>query len=211
MERIEFPEEERSFGYIHDENLENTPEEIEELDEIYRSIDRASLPAKWDSRTLGRYSCINKSFQGEVGAIIRLQVQFSPKKFSPKKFGLRHFSPDSSVRVISVRPIQSQINSVPKNSVPNYSVQDSSVLSKFSPQIIQSQKIQSQNIQSKYDQLLGSAIIMISYKYDQQIQSAIKICNYNQQLPHTFSLTRTYVRNAFKGFSKVAYSLISLG
>ena len=71
MERIDFlEEEERSFGYIHDENLENTPEEIEELDEIYRSIDRASLPAKWDSRTLGKYSCINKSFQGEVGAII---------------------------------------------------------------------------------------------------------------------------------------------
>ena len=67
LERIDFPEEERSFGYIHDENLENTPEEIDELDEIYSSIDRASLPAKWDSRTLGKYSCINKSFQGEVG------------------------------------------------------------------------------------------------------------------------------------------------
>ena len=37
LERMEFPEEERSFGYIHDENLENTPEEIAELDEIYNA------------------------------------------------------------------------------------------------------------------------------------------------------------------------------
>ena len=60
----------KGLGYIYDPNRKNTPEELAELDEIYSSIDRASLPAKWDSRTLGKYSCINKSFQGEVGAII---------------------------------------------------------------------------------------------------------------------------------------------
>ena len=63
MERVDsafFVPEKPGLGYIHDPTLKNTPEEIAELDEIYNSIDRASLPASWDSRTLGKYSCPNK-------------------------------------------------------------------------------------------------------------------------------------------------------
>ena len=42
------------LGLIHDEG-ENTPEEIEELDKIYASIDRETLPESYDSRALGKY------------------------------------------------------------------------------------------------------------------------------------------------------------
>ena len=48
------------LGLIHDEG-ENTPEEIEELDKIYASIDRETLPESYDSRALGKY-CNNKLY-----------------------------------------------------------------------------------------------------------------------------------------------------
>ena len=40
------------LGLIHDEG-ENTPEEIEELNKIYASIDRETLPETYDSRAKG--------------------------------------------------------------------------------------------------------------------------------------------------------------
>ena len=40
------------FGLIHDEG-KNTPEEIEELNKIYASIDRETLPETYDSRAKG--------------------------------------------------------------------------------------------------------------------------------------------------------------
>ena len=52
----------KGLGYIYDPNRKNTPEELAELDEIYSSIDRESLPASWDSRSLGKYNYTNKSF-----------------------------------------------------------------------------------------------------------------------------------------------------
>ena len=101
----------------------------------------------------------------------------------------------------------------------------------FQSQKLQSQKIQSNQIQSYKLQsnLFSPKIfspnnfsprIMIS-NYDQQLQSTIMISNLDQQIilgyfrdflkafklpfeTQTFSLTRTYVRNVFKGFSKVA-------
>ena len=42
------------LGLIHDEG-ENTPEEIEELNKIYASIDRETLPETYDSRAKGNY------------------------------------------------------------------------------------------------------------------------------------------------------------
>ena len=41
------------LGMIHDEG-ENTPKEIEELDEIYSAIDRETLPESYDSRAKGK-------------------------------------------------------------------------------------------------------------------------------------------------------------
>ena len=49
------------LGLIHDEG-ENTPEEIEELDKIYASIDRETLPESYDSRALGKYCNIRKHY-----------------------------------------------------------------------------------------------------------------------------------------------------
>ena len=78
----------------------------------------------------------------------------------PKNSVLKNSVRDISVPTVQSESIQSKTIQSWYNSVPKNSVHDSSVLNRprqFSPQIIQSQKIQ-----SKYDQLLGSAIIMIS-------------------------------------------------
>ena len=56
---------------------------------------------------------------------------------------------------------------------------------------------------SNYDQYLLELLIVIpDHNYDQQLQIAPQ--SQVIQSPHTVSLRRTYVRNVFKGFSKVA-------
>jgi len=56
----------KGLGYIYDPNRKNTPEELAELDEIYSSIDRESLPASWDSRSLGLVTVAKN--QGQCGS-----------------------------------------------------------------------------------------------------------------------------------------------
>jgi len=55
------------LGLIHDEG-ENTPEEIEELDKIYASIDRETLPESYDSRALGLVTAVKS--QGSCGSCV---------------------------------------------------------------------------------------------------------------------------------------------
>jgi len=55
------------LGLIHDEG-ENTPEEIEELDKIYASIDRETLPESYDSRALGLVTAVKS--QGNCGSCV---------------------------------------------------------------------------------------------------------------------------------------------
>ena len=57
------------LGLIHDEG-ENTPEEIEELNKIYASIDRETLPETYDSRAKGMQLY-------RQGAIVLCAIYFS--------------------------------------------------------------------------------------------------------------------------------------
>ena len=45
--------EKRFYGLIEDHIKQNTPEELERLDEIYSAIDKQYLPASYDSRAYG--------------------------------------------------------------------------------------------------------------------------------------------------------------
>lgn len=56
----------RGFGLIEEPNARNTPEELARLDEIYSSIDRAYLPASYDSRSYGLVSEVKS--QGSCGS-----------------------------------------------------------------------------------------------------------------------------------------------
>ena len=44
---------ERFYGLIEEPNGQNTPEELERLEEIYSAIDKQYLPASYDSRAYG--------------------------------------------------------------------------------------------------------------------------------------------------------------
>ena len=62
------------LGLIHDEG-ENTPEEIEELNKIYASIDRETLPETYDSRAMGNY-IDNMQFMSHVLFFSTFGVKF---------------------------------------------------------------------------------------------------------------------------------------